>query len=153
MVPGKAMWSTPHRVRALVNMALPTTVTELRSFFGAMEFVRTFMPHYPQVSHVLERLTGCLTRREAQRTPVQWTKAAVLAFLKIKHKLIHFAYNYIVDPEGPLFIYADSSLTAIRAALTQEIKGVLLKRDQVRFREVVNTSTERRAEKRIQRTA
>jgi len=126
MVPGKAMWSTPHRVRALVNMALPTTVTELRSFFGAMEFVRTFMPHYPQVSHVLERLTGCLTRREAQRTPVQWTKAAVLAFLKIKHKLIHFAYNYIIDPEAPLIIYADSSLTAIGAALTQEVKDVLL---------------------------
>ena len=55
------------------------------------------MPHYSQVSHVLERLTGCLTRHEAQRTPVQWVKAAVLAFLKIKHKLIHFAYNYIID--------------------------------------------------------
>jgi len=78
------------------------------------------------VSHVLERLTGCMTRREAQRTPVQWTKAAVLPFLKIKHKLIHFAYNYIIDPEAPLVIYADSSLTAIGAALTQEIKGVLL---------------------------
>ena len=107
MVSGKATWPTPHRVKALVNMALPTTVTELRSFLGAMGFVRTFMPHYSQVSHVLERLTGCLTRREAQRTPVQWTKAAVLAFLKIKHKLIHFAYNYIIDPEAPLFIYAD----------------------------------------------
>ena len=53
-------------------------------------------------------------------------KAAVLAFLKIKHKLIHFAYNYIIDPEVPLFIHADSSSTAIGAALTQEIKGVLL---------------------------
>jgi len=57
---------------------------------------------------------------------VQWTKAAVLAFLKIKHKLIHFAYNYIINPEAPLFIHADSSLTAIGAVLTQEIKGVLL---------------------------
>ena len=76
------------------------------------------------VSHVLERLTGCMTRREAQRTPVQWTKAAVLPFLKIKHKLIHFAYNYIIDPEAPLVIYADSSLTAIGAALTQKTKGV-----------------------------
>jgi len=36
----------------------------------------------------------------------------------------------------------DNSLTAL-----------LTKRDQVRFREVVNTCTERRAEKRIQRTA
>jgi len=107
-------------------MALPTTVTELQSFLGAMGFVRTFMPHCSQVSHVLERLTGCLTRREAQRTPAQWTKAAVLAFLKIKHKLIEFAYNYIIDPEAPLFIYADSRLTAIGAALSQEIKGVLL---------------------------
>ena len=69
---------------------------------------------------------GCLTRREAQRTPVQWTKAAVLAFLKINHKLSHFVYNYIIDPEAPLFIYADSTLTAIGAALTQEINGVLL---------------------------
>jgi len=84
------------------------------------------MPHYSQVSHVLERLTGCLTRRESQRTPVQWTKAAVLSFLKIKHKLIHFAYNYIIDPEAPLVIYADSSLTAIGSALTQESKEVLL---------------------------
>ena len=126
MVSGKAMWPTPHRVKALVNMPLHTTVTELRSFLGAMGFVRTFMPHCSQVSHVLERLTGCLTRREAQRTPAQWTKAAVLAFLKIKHKLIEFAYNYIIDPEAPLFIYADSRLTAIGAALSQEIKGVLL---------------------------
>ena len=83
MVSGKAAWPTPHRVKALVNMALPTTVTELRSFSGAMGFVQTFMPLYSHVSHVLERLTGCLTRREAQQTPVQWTKAAVLAFLKI----------------------------------------------------------------------
>jgi len=67
-----------------------------------------------------------LTRREAQRTPVHWTKAAVLAFLKIKHKLIHFAYKYIIDPEAPLFIYVDSSLTAIGSALTQEMKGVPL---------------------------
>ena len=107
-------------------MALPTTVTELQSFLGAMGFVRTFMPHYSQVSHVLERFTGCLTRREAQRIPVQWTKAAVLVFLKIKRKLIHFAYNYIIDPEAPLLIYADSNLTAVGAALTQETKGVLL---------------------------
>jgi len=76
MMYGKATWPTPHFVNALVNMALPTTVIELRSFLGAMGFVRTFMPHYSQVSHVLERLTGCLTRREAQRTPVQWTEAA-----------------------------------------------------------------------------
>jgi len=65
------------------------------------------MPHYSQVSHVLQLLTGSLTRRKAQRTPVQWTKATVMAFLKIKHKLIYFAYNYIIDPEAPLFIYAD----------------------------------------------
>ena len=32
MVSGKATWPTPHRVKALVNMALPTTVAELRSF-------------------------------------------------------------------------------------------------------------------------
>jgi len=36
----------------------------------------------------------------------------------------------------------DNSLTAL-----------LTKRDQVRFREIVNTCTERRVEKRIQRTA
>ena len=30
MVSGKATWPTPHRVKALVNMALPSTVTELR---------------------------------------------------------------------------------------------------------------------------
>ena len=36
----------------------------------------------------------------------------------------------------------DNSLTAL-----------LTKREQVRFREIVNTCTERRAEKRIQRTA
>jgi len=98
MVSGKATWRTPYRVKALVNMTLPTTVTELRSFLGTMGFVRTFMPHYSQVSHLLEHLTGCLTRHKAQLTPVQWTKAAVLAFLKIKHKLIHFEYNYIIDP-------------------------------------------------------
>jgi len=109
MVSRKATWPTPHRVKALANMALPTTVTELRSFLDPMGFVRTFTPHYSQVSHDLEHLTGCLTRREAQRTPVQWTKAAVLVFLKIKHKLIHFAYNYIIDAEAPLFISADSS--------------------------------------------
>jgi len=85
-------------------MALSTTVTELRSFLGAMGFVRTFMPRYSRVSHVLERLTGCLTKREGQRTPVQWTTAAVLAFLNIKHKLIHFACNYIIDPEAPLHL-------------------------------------------------
>jgi len=36
MVSGKATWPTPHRVKVLVNMALPTTVTELRSFLGAI---------------------------------------------------------------------------------------------------------------------
>ena len=100
MVSGKATWPTPHRVKTLVNMALPTTVNEIRSFLGAMGFVRTFMPHYSQVSYVLERLTGCLTRREAQRTPVQWPKAAVLAFLKIKHKLNQFACNLHHRPRG-----------------------------------------------------
>jgi len=69
---------------------------------------------------------GCLTRREAQRTPVQWTKAAVLAFLKINHKLSHFVYNYIIDPEAPLFIYADSSLTAIGSSLNARIKGCVI---------------------------
>ena len=39
IVSGKATWPTPHRVKALVNMSLPTTVTELRSFLGAMGFV------------------------------------------------------------------------------------------------------------------
>jgi len=74
MVSGKATWPTPHRVKALANMALPTTVTDIRIFLGAIGFVGTFMPHYSQVSHVLERLTSYLTRREAQQTPVQWTR-------------------------------------------------------------------------------
>ena len=39
MVSGTATWPTPHGVEALVNMALPTTVIELRSFLRAMGFV------------------------------------------------------------------------------------------------------------------
>jgi len=112
---GKVTWPTPHHVKALANMALPATVTELQNLLDTVGFVRTFMTHYSQLSHVLERLTGCFTRREAQRTPVQWTKAAVLVFLKIKHKLIHFAYNYIIDPDAPLFINADSRRHRSRA--------------------------------------
>jgi len=47
----------------------------------------------------------------------------------------HIAENSLMDQAD------DNSLTAL-----------LTKRDQVRFREIVNTYTERRAEKRIQRT-
>ena len=125
IVSGKATWPTPHRVKALVNMSLPTTVTELRSFLGAMGFV---------LNIYATQFTG-VTRLSA--SPVVWQDAKLSEHLcsgqkqlswplKIKHKLIHFAYNYIIDPEAPLFIYADSSLTAIGAALTQDIKGVLL---------------------------
>ena len=123
MMSGKATWPTPHRVKALVNMALPTAVTELQSFLGAMGFVRIFMPHYSQVSQVLERLTGCLTRHEAQRTPVQWTKAAVLAFLKIKHKLIHFCIQLHHRPRGASLHLCGLELNRHRSHAHARYKG------------------------------
>jgi RNase H-like domain found in reverse transcriptase/Reverse transcriptase (RNA-dependent DNA polymerase) len=113
-------WLTPtglkpwtKRIAAILAMQRPRTVTQLRSFIGAVNFYRDM---FPQRSHTLAPLTS-LPKGKGKLT---WTPACQQAFEAIKALLAKDAFLWYPDHNKRFDIFCNASDFQLGTAILQE---------------------------------
>ena len=107
----------PERVLDIKKTPPPTTVKELQSFLGMINYYRRFLP---QAAHHLTPLFDLL--RGKPKT-IAWTPSHQTAFDAIKDALAAAALLHHPRPDAPLALTTDASNFAIGAVLEQRGKN------------------------------
>ena len=100
------------KVQALVNLAAPKNVKQVRSFVGFVNFYREFLP---QRSQLLAEITD-LTKKGVR---FQWTSVHQAMFEKIKRIMIQTTLLNYPNSNEPFEIYADASDSQVGGVVTQ----------------------------------
>ncbi|KAL7562592.1 hypothetical protein ACA910_015462 [Epithemia clementina (nom. ined.)] len=111
-------WLTPtgicpwkKKVSAILALAPPKTVKQLRSFIGMINFYRHM---YPQRSHIMAPLTAL-----TGKTTLEWTPACQQAFANVKAMLAHAAFIHYPDNNLPFHVFVDASDYQLGAVIMQ----------------------------------
>jgi hypothetical protein len=116
-------WLTPtglkpwkKKIEAILKLSRPTTVSELRSFVGAVTFYRDM---FPKRSHVLAPLTAQVGKKK-----LDWTPACQKAFDETKAMLAKNVLIQYPDHNKPFHVYCDASDRQLGASIFQNNKPV-----------------------------
>ena len=106
----------PSKIKAIVNMSLPTNVSKQQSFLGMVGYYRKFIPNFAKICSVLYNMNRINVKFE-------WKDLHTQAFLTIKSVitkapiLTHPDFNY------PFLVQTDASFAGLGAVLSQNING------------------------------
>ena len=106
---------TDERKEALSRIQRPTTVTQLRSFLGIVNFIRDYIPRQASLAAPLHALTG----GRQKTAKVKWNPTAIAAFENLKSAVQAAPSLRFLKEEGELFLYTDASDYAVGGVLTQ----------------------------------
>ena len=112
-VSDKGVRPSPSKVNSLHNIALPATVTEVKSFLGVCSYYRRFIPKFSEIAVPLNDLTKKGAKVDTT------TPACVEAFETLKRMLIQAPNLHFIDPDLPFILDTDASDNAIGACLAQ----------------------------------
>jgi hypothetical protein len=110
-------FADPKTVRAINEYALPSTVTELRSFLGLANYFRKIVQGYASIATPLHAVTAGTLAKQTQLT---WTKTAEKAFQQLKDALCSAPVLQIFDPDKETQVVNDASGFALGAVLLQD---------------------------------
>jgi hypothetical protein len=116
-------WLTPEGVKPwrkkidpILAIQPPTSISELRSFVGSVNFYRDM---FRKRSHMLAPLTAQSGQRK-----INWTPECQAAFEQVKATLAREAFLQYPDHNKPFHIYADASDYQMGSVILQEGKPV-----------------------------
>ena len=118
------MRKLPSYVKKVDEFPKPTTVRELRSFLGFVNFQRKFIPKCSLIAKPLSQVTG--GRKSQGSRKIKWTEEMESAFLRLKQILkedILLTYPDYSPNAKPLELYVDASAEGAGACLCQEQNG------------------------------
>ena len=107
---------SPEKVKAIEAVPEPTSVTELRTFLGAVTFYHKFLNNFASVCAPLY----ALTRKDAKWI---WSKKCKLAFQQVKTMLASDLLLTHYDVTMPLKLSTDASPFGVAAVLSHVIDG------------------------------
>ena len=102
----------PDKIRAIVNLPIPTKVSEIRTFLGMSGYYRQLVPDYARISHPLIQLIK-------KGVQWQWTKDCQNSFDKLKEILTSDIVLAYPQTDKPYKLYTDASNYAVGAILVQ----------------------------------
>ena len=113
-ISSEGLQPTEDKVRAIKEAPAPTSVTQLKSFLGSVNYYHRFMPNLSSVLSPLYRLL--------QRT-VQWTwgRAEQQAFNEVKNSLTADSLLVHYDPNREMILACDASPYGIGAVLSHRM--------------------------------
>lgn len=100
------------KVRAMLSLPVPATVTEVRRVVGTFSWYRRFIPEFSTIITLITALTKT-------RCKFQWTAECEAAFRKIKECLVSASILFCPDYSLPFHIQTDASGFGIGAVLSQ----------------------------------
>jgi hypothetical protein len=103
------------KVNAILQVALPCNVKQVRSFVGMLNHYKAMILHH---SHLLTPLTA-LTKKNVK---FEWTKEHQQAFDLLKNSLAHEVVLAYPDFSVPFEIYTNASKYQIGSVITQKDK-------------------------------
>ena len=111
---------SPTKVDNVVNMPLPETTDQLRSFLGLVTFVGCrFVPHFSTLTSVLFDMCSQGSPRK-----LFWSDDAKSAFENLKQAVVQSFTLTWFDPSCPIKIQSDASGAGIGSCLIQNDKVV-----------------------------
>jgi len=119
LVSHKGVRPLPSKLDAIAQIKLPKTVTNLRSFLGAVNFYHRFIA---DASSLLAPLTSLATG--PKNAPIRWSDSSITTFETIKTRLSNLVSLKFYNPKAELQLTTDASDFAIGAVLSQIENGV-----------------------------
>ena len=101
------------KVQEIRNFPTPTTVAQLRSFLGLINYYHRFVPN---CARILRPLNSLLRNNPKS---IELTESALSAFEAIKNALADTVMLHHQLPDAPISITVDASSTAIGGVLQQ----------------------------------
>jgi hypothetical protein len=103
------------RKQGISSMKAPSSLKQLRSFLGMINFFRDFIPKLSEVCVPLTDLTKSSTGK-----PFVWSDEAELAFIHVKNLILESGSLQTLDDEGPIILFTDASNLGCGACLIQK---------------------------------
>jgi hypothetical protein len=104
------------KVDAILQIPIPTSKTDIRSFLGSVGFYRRFIPRY---SELAAPLTDLLKGGRRGDISLKWTPQCTVAFEKLRSILAQLPSLKAPDFNHPFEIYTDASEIGISGVLVQ----------------------------------
>ena len=103
----------PDKIKAIIEIATPTTVISVQHFIGAVGYYRIFIKDFAKIAAPLHKLT----RKEIKFV---WTQECEEAFNKMKQLVSTYPVLRLPDFNKEFFLSTDASGLAIGAILQQK---------------------------------
>lgn len=110
-IDSKGLHSDSSKIEAIVNVARPTNVSELRAFLGMVNYYHKFIPN---CADILKPLYSLLQINQ----PFIWSKICAIAFEKIKKILTSLEVLVHFDPNLDIKLTTDASAVGIGAVIS-----------------------------------
>ena len=110
----------PKKVQGIVDMARPTTSTEIRRLVGLVQYYRDL---WPRRSHVLAPLTEAAAGK-AKRAKIKWTEELERAFQDLKKLVAKDTMLNYPDWSQPFEVHTDASDFQLGAVISQNNKPI-----------------------------
>ncbi|KAL0251546.1 hypothetical protein GEMRC1_000759 [Eukaryota sp. GEM-RC1] len=109
----------PDRIRAIQKLPIPSSINELRSFCGSINYLREWIP---DLSNLIQPLTN-LTRKDKSKTPItkKWTDLHTKNFISIKKLLSNSVELSLPYDDKQVIISKDASEKAISGIIWQKL--------------------------------
>ena len=107
------------RIKAIIDLKTPTTIEELRSVLGTVNFVRKFIPN---LAIIIEPLVA-LTRKSVANSKTlrnHWGPEQDAAFIRVKELLTSAPVLHFPQFHKPFIIHVDASDCGVGAFLAQK---------------------------------
>ena len=104
----------------IINMPKPKSKKQVRSFLGAVNYYRKFIP---DCARIMQPLTD-LTRKDAKAI-ITWNNELETAFNELKNALASKPILKLPDVEKEFVVRTDASDKAVGCVLLQEYEGVM----------------------------
>ncbi len=103
------------QIQTIINYPRPTTVIELRRFFGMINFYRRNLPHAADTHRHLQSLIISIVQND--HTPLHWIDNSETTFTELKRALSGATVLAHARADAEIVLCTDASDTAIGAAL------------------------------------
>ncbi|KAH7706955.1 hypothetical protein AAVH_25810 [Aphelenchoides avenae] len=125
LVSERGLRPDPSKITAVRSTKIPKTLTELRSFIGAVSYWRKFIPHFASIMHPLHQLTkndGKIVGQDGKVIGVvgRWSAECQTAFETVIQRLITAPVLAAPWIGHPFIVETDASKIALGACLMQE---------------------------------